>query len=587
MGRESNLIVDVNEYNSKASEINTICAGIDSIMMSLVQYLQVASSTGLESGRAAESFSAFVCEISRINGMLKCSGGIIKSLIADYLKAIDDADDLLFKNLGYKPFTDDEFKACFAVVENTTAPSLDVSLQSWFSKLIDKLIKFFYRLADIKVTVDTDSSILAKKVDNLQEKTIEKISTIKTEVRLVDRTYRQKLKDQLSILKTYEQALRQIDGIVSISGGSIDAEGLVALTASFDQCDLLVKSDDLVTDNDVKEFADNVSGYFDSSTTVIGLICASSMGEWVTTDFDRYRATINAARDYFNSYSDAYTDKHKQYEEYKKEFDSFLNLYNEYGSKWVDHYKGDKEKAKMFNKLIEKTSKLSKKADDYVNIWFQLFCDMSESRDAFARFKENCDLDNEGVRKALERVESIYANEVNAYIYDTLEQYAQALKIEITKKGAEAATNAYNKIIPMTGVDKIFSKAASCVIDKAFSEAPAVAQYDWVLTTQNSFDNAVAKLKSTKPGTEGYDVLVTTVRETFDSAKKARLDFFNTMAKTASGQQKRFYELNAKSIKNMSLEDVTCHNAITPGEYYGENANIFGYILDGNVDVSY
>ena len=39
---------------------------------------------------------------------------------------------------------------------------------------------------------------------------------------------------------------------------------------------------------------------------------------------------------------------------------------------------------------------------------------MSESKEAFARFKANCDLNDEEVRKALERVEALYWNEVDA-----------------------------------------------------------------------------------------------------------------------------------------------------------------------------
>ena len=59
------------------------------------------------------------------------------------------------------------------------------------------------------------------------------------------------------------------------------------------------------------------------------------------------------------------------------------------------------------------------------------------------------------------------------------------------------------------------------------------------------------------------------------------------MAEGASGQQKSFYNLNIESLKTMSLDDVTAHKGISPGEYYGENANVFGYILDGDVTVSF
>ena len=121
------------------------------------------------------------------------------------------------------------------------------------------------------------------------------------------------------------------------------------------------------------------------------------------------------------------------------------------------------------------------------------------------------------------------------------------------------------------------------LFDWAFAEAPAVAQHDWVLATQNSFDNAVSNLKAADPGSEGYDVLVQTVREAFDSAKQARIKFFTTMAKNSSGQEQRFYQLNLESVKTMSLDDVTRHRAVSPGEYYGEDHSVWGYIFEGDI----
>lgn len=243
----------------------------------------------------------------------------------------------------------------------------------------------------------------------------------------------------------------------------------------------------------------------------------------------------------------------------------------------------------MFNNLVKKTGKLSKKSDDYVDIWFQLFCDMSESKDAFLRFKGNCDLDSEITQKALKRIEDLYNNKVDAYVADTLEQYAQALMTELEKEGADAAVTAFNKILPMTGVDKILSEVAGDIIDGVFSEAPYAAKYNLMLTTQNAFDNAVAKLKAATPGTAGYDELVKAVRESFCYAKQERLRFFEGMAELCSKQkdlqQKRFFELNAKMVKNMSLNDTTAENTVSISEYFGEDSNIFTYLMNGETDV--
>lgn len=589
MGTETKLKVNVEELNACASDLKTVCEKLNGVIASLIWQLQTASEIGMESGQSAEAFSAFVTEVSRLNGKLLESGTSVKSTITDFLKEIDDADDLMFKNKGYKPFTDEEFRACFAVVENTTAPSFDGnSLRGFFSNLIDKLVKFIWgKLADIEVTVGDDESILRSKVDNLKEKTIAKISTIKSGVRMADRTYRTELENQLDILVAYTRALRQIDSIVSSDSGTIDPGVLAELSSFLDQQDVLVEDPATVTDEDVKDFADNVDGYFDSSTAIVVCICEASVGEWVTGDFDRYRATVNAARDYFNTYSTDYVQSQEQYQRYKAAFDKMLSLYNKYGNKWTDYYDGDKKNAEMFNKLVKKTGEVSKKADDYVDIWFQLFCDMSASREAFLRFKNNCDLDDESVRKALARVEALYNNEVEDYVFDTLEHIAQEVKKMAIEKGTEAVAKAYAKIVPGSGFEKIMTNIVTGVVSKAYEEAPAVAMYDYILTTKNVFDNAVEELKAATPGTKGYDELVKTVREAFDAAKKARIDFFTTMSKDASEQQKALYELNIKTLKSMSLEDVIPHKGVHPSEYYGENASVFGYILDGDISVSY
>ena len=74
-------------------------------------------------------------------------------------------------------------------------------------------------------------------------------------------------------------------------------------------------------------------------------------------------------------------------------------------------------------------------------------------------------------------------------------------------------------------------KVTSRVLVRAFAEATAVAQYDWIVTTQNTFDNAIADLRAATPGTEEYDTLLKTVRESFGCAKEAQIKFFTTMAK--------------------------------------------------------
>lgn len=588
MGVEANLKVNVEELNTCALGIKTACEKLDGVIAVLNQELQAANEIGLESGQSAEAFSMFVKKISQLNGKLLEAGSSFKSTITEFLDEIDDADDLMFKNKGYKPFTDEEFRACFAVVENTTVPSLDGnSLRGFISKLLDKLIKLIWNAADMDVTVGNDESILRSKVNNLKEKTVAKITTIMAGVRLADRMYRQKLESQKDVLNIYKKILSHVDNIVSSNDGIIQMSELTAISSFWDQYCLLVNDPEIVTDEDVKFFADNIKGYFNSSSDIIISICDASIGQIVTSDFDRYRATVNAARDYFNSYSIDYVQSQEQYRKYKDAFDKILSLYNKYGSKWTDYYNGDKESVEIFNKLVRKTGEVSKKSEDYVNIWFQLFCDMSESKNAFQRFKNNCDLNNESVQKALERVEALYNNEVDAYISDTLGKIAQEAKKTMIENGAEAVTKAYAKIAPNGGIEKIMTKIASEVVSKAFEEAPAVAMYDYILATQNAFDNAIADLKTAAPDSPQYDVLVLTVKESFDAAKNARIDFFTTMSKGASTDQKALYDLNIKSLRAMSLKDVVSHEGVHPSEYYGENSSIFGYIMDADISTSH
>lgn len=589
MGGEANLIVDVEEHNACAADIKTVCQGLDGVMTSLVQHLQAASNTGLEAGQSADSFATFVSEIARLNGRLGDIGISIASVITNFLSAIDEADDLLFENKGYKPFTDEEFEACYGVAEVTNDFAADGFLITGLvSNLINKLMSLIWKMAGWEVTVGNDESILRKAFEDLKEQTVEKLTTIKAGVRSADRTYRQDLTRQLDLLKAYRQALKQIESILDSDSGVIDTSSLATLSWLIEEGDPLTGTIYTVPDENVIAFAknDETTGYFNSSTVVIGSICAASLGNWLTSDFDDYRATVNAALDYFNSYSSHYTESHEQYEKRKGKFDQMLELYNKYGSKWTEYYNGDKEKAEMFNKLVKKTGEVSKKADDYVDIWFQLFCDMSESQEAFARFKANYDLNDPEVQKALERGEALYNGKVDAFVYETLEHISQEVKNNAVEKGAEAVAKAYANIVPGGGMEQIMTKATSSILDKAFAEAPAVAQYDWVVTTQNTFDNAIAALRAATPGTDGYDTLLQTVRESFDCAKEARIKFFITMAESFTGQQKRFYELNLESVKTMSLDDVSRHIAVSPEEYYGENASYFGYILDGDISVS-
>lgn len=582
MGKASNMIVDVGEYKACAADVKKTCALLDDVISTISDELKTANSVGLSKGESAESFADFVKIFNELRGKLKEAGENIDKNLKNFLHEIDEIDDTLFGNSGYKPFTDEEFFKCFTVVENTVAPSEGIH---FFSKLFDRILKLIWKSADYEVTVNTESSVLAKRVDKLKEKTVIKVTEIKTGVRTADRVYGRILNNLMDSLIEYKQVVELINSIAVSGGDTINPGILARVEEAINQINEVAKASETVPDKDVKRFADNVEGYFSASVAVIGAVCEESVGQLAVGDFEKYRATVNEAREYFNSFSKDYTASREQLDKYKDTFSECLELYNKYGSKWADNYNGDKINAELFNKIIKESGSVIKKADDYEDIWFQLFCDMSESKAAFERFKSNCDLDNESVKKALTRIEELYDNKIDAYVKDTLETIAGKIKESIIKEGVDGATKLYSDLVPVDGVGTIVKNVVGSFADKVFAEAPAVAKYDYILSAENAFNNAVAKLKAASPGDSGYDELVLTVRETFNQSKKAQLDFYNTMAKNTSGQLKDFCLLNAKTVETMSLDDVTAYSAVNPDDYFGDNSSIIAHIFDGDVNV--
>lgn len=587
LSSEADLTVDVSEYKTCGETIKNICNNIDDLISILSQKLKNASENGVQSGETAEKFAEFSNILVQLNGELAAIGKKTNKLIGDYLEDIDKNDDKLFKNSGYKPFTDEEFEACFSVVKNTTEPGFDIGSQGFWTRIWDFLLKFFWWLADYKVTADNSQSILKKKVKNLKEQTAKKITSIKTNVRLTDRQYRRESKNLLELMVIYKTTLEKFYQITASGDGNIDGDILNELSSLLKKYKDFEKSKDKLTDIDVKNFADNVTGYFSSSTELIGLICEESIGTFVTTEYDRYRSTVKEALEYFNSVSTGYTISHEKYKEYKDEFDSMLSYYNQYGADWLNYYTGDSEKAALFNKIAKSLEKISNKSDDYIDIWFKFFCDMSESKTLLNSFISSCDIDNKNVNKALQRIKDIYDKDIEAYIMETWETFLHEAEKLAIKNGTTAFADAYSKIFPGGGMKSLITRFLSTILDKAYSESPAVAQYDWVVATETYFNDAVAKLKAASPDDPNYKSLVDMVKKTFDCAKKARIKFFETMIAASSGDRKEFYELNLKSIKNMSLEDVSPHSVTTPGDYFGGNGSIIEDIFDGNITVEF
>lgn len=374
--------------------------------------------------------------------------------------------------------------------------------------------------------------------------------------------------------------------ILETPSGMISHGDLTAITCALSD---LKKADVTVTDENVVSFSVNVSNYFGPTTAGIRSYCESSVASLITTDFDNYRATVKAAKSYFNSYSQDYTETQKNIDKYKNVFDQILRLYQKYGAeKWAEHAQEaqitiQKEDVERFNRIVSKTAKLSKYSDDYMDIWLPMFCDMSASKEMFARFKANCDLDKPGVQKALERVEQLYNQSEEAYISETLETLAKQIKDWATKKTAQTLVEVYSDVYASFGgtiASGVARKIGNGIIEKAFAEAPAVQLLDWVEATNNSFNNAVMKLKAADPASEGYQELIRDVRQQFETAKEAQLSFYSKLAESASRKEQERFKKIEDSIRSMSLLDVA------PGEIYDyedERYFLIDYIMDGDV----
>lgn len=579
----SNLVVDVEQYQFCAQSIRTTCSLYNEALAEYISQLSNAKAEGLQSGVAAENFVAFVSEAEKLNARIETIGQSISDTILSFLEQIDIADDLLFKNEGNKPLTDQEFQWAYAAVDSTPELTWE-TLGSWIISLVfDKFVKLIWKAADYQVAVENNNSVLVNRIKEVKKLTGEKLVRIKNDVREADRVYQQRLKTLQSEIIELKKALDIVKTIVCSEGGTISATEVELLREWNRPKELDTSVEVSVSDQDVVDFANNVEGYFDSSTSVIRIICEASIGQLITTDFDNYRATVKSARDFFNQYSNDYVSSRERFDDYKAKFDEMLALYNEYGSKWTEHFEGDKGYIKIFNKIMSKAAKVSKKSDDYIDIWFSMFCDMSESEALFSRFKSICDMSKEGVAKAMERIEELYNGSLDAYIDESFETVSQAIKNKALKEGINAGLKAYKNLWEGNPIGSIFNKFLSSYVDKMFGDAPAVAMYDWVETTQQSFDNAVLKLKQADPQSDTYSQLVEDVKVAFEAAKDARMKFYNTIEKSSQGQALRYYQMSAAGIETMSLDDVEAFKAISPDEYYGTNSNALFYAIDGEL----
>lgn len=330
----SEMIVDVEQYQAFAEAVKTESAKWESTWDAYLKQLNFVQDSGIEAGAAAKAFLEFADTVSKLNGAFEKFGEDVAQDITSFLKDVDEADSTLFKNEGNKVFTDEEFKKAYSVVDNTPQ-SFRIEDDTWIVILIEKLCKLFWKGYGQKVKIEDYESELVKRVQEVKMKTSEDLAQVKAGVRAADHTFQQYLAARQNELTELLALLKMIASILETPSGMISHGDLTAITCALSD---LKKADVTVTDENVVSFSKNISNYFGPTTAGIRTYCESSVASLITTDFDNYRATVKAAKSYFDSYSQDYNETQKNIDKYKNMFDQILSLYQKYGAeKWAEH----------------------------------------------------------------------------------------------------------------------------------------------------------------------------------------------------------------------------------------------------------
>lgn len=565
--RSTHLVVGVTYYNNRANAVKKCCDEYEELLTNYIEYLNNMNTEGIVSGNTADVLESFIEEVKSAKQIISSIGEDYSKQIVNFLDDIDEADDKLFKNKGRKILTDEEFNNARAVskVEFSLSSIFD---GTWAKYLLDKI--WTKKLANELVD---QTSKMAQKVKTLNEYTDSDLSKIQGAVKLVDKKYSKRLSNILKELRDYNSIILKIAEIMLPTGNNFTEKNLTNLRSlikkskKFREQVLKNPEYEKITDDDVKYFADNVDDYFNKSTDAIESICQDSLANFFLTDFEKYRATVNAAKEYFNSYSEDYKFSKDKFDSRKKEFDEMLSLYNKYGSKWTENF-ADKDKAERFNKIISKFTDISENSEAYIDIWYQMFFDMSESEEVLGRFESNCDLSNENVKKAIQRLEELYDNKIDAYLDETVEE----LRRNAEKDGIKSASKALASTLKNSS--KIAGYLAENIINQAYKEMPAVAEYEWVESTNKTLNNALEKLKNTSTDSKYFDERVKAVREAFDASKEAQMGFFEKMISAAqTDTEKDYYKYCYDTIDNSSLNDLSALDIMYETEYNSINYN--------------
>lgn len=540
-----NLIVGVTYYTNRINSVKKCCSDYEKIFDAYIKYLNEMKDTAIVSGETAKALAEFIKQVESLKGDIEEIGKRYAKNIESFLKDIDTADDKLFKNKGRKILTEKEFNNAVAVAK------IEFSISRFFKSI------FFVDLIFKKTSEELSDkeSKMAQRVKDLNQYTRKELGKIQTNCKIVDAKYNRRLRNIYKELYYYKTVINKITDILAIEGNSITSENVANLRKYIEYIKKFKKSVKLdpecsiIADEDVKMFADNIDNYFEKSVDQILGIRDSAISAMLLTDFEKYRTTLNNARDYFNKFSKEYVQSKEKFDAAKAKVDKLFSLYKKYGKDFKKYCENSKE-AEIFDKIISKAGDLSKKSDKYIDIWYQLFFDMSESQEALQRFKGNCDMSNENVRKAIERLEALYDKNVDAYLNDTIETYEKML----IEKGKSAAADALVEYLKSK--NKLVGFLGEKVINQIFAEIPAMAECEWVETTAKALNSAINNLRNTPQDSPEFKERVKSVREAFNAAKQAQLKFFKAMKAVAkTDDEEEYYQYCYDTVNNASMDD--------------------------------
>lgn len=565
--KQSELVVGVTYYKNRCEAVKKCGKEYEQLFENYYKYLAALSEEAAVTGQTADVIKDLVVQVGTAKGMISDFCNDYSSTVNSFLKDIDKADDILFKNKGRKILTDKEFTNAIYVAK------IELGMGGMISYLVNLIFGGMgNELAD-------KSKTMVNRVKELGSVTRQDLREIWTDVRIVDGDYRNRLRNIYKEMKAYGDILDKLIYIMTprSKGGAdnLTKQNVADLKKQIKELQDLQKKlmgnpeDPSVDGEDVKHFAETLDDYWDDSTKVIHSICEESIGNLFITDFEKFRETVDNAKEYFNQFSNDYVESKKNYDEKKAEFDRLLELFEKYGDKYAK-YANPGDDVETFNKIIKKIKKFSGDSEAYVDIWYQLFFDMSESKAALERYKANCDLSNENVRKAIERLEELYNKEFDAYLNETFDHMREVSK----EKGIQATVKAMQKYLEKKGfIEAFIGKIGGKIVDKALSEMEIVAMYDWIESTGNTFETAAQKLSNMSSSDPGYETMVQSVQEAFEAAKKARVDFFDRMADVSSGEEKAYYEYCRETIKNTSMNDFAQVDLMSKDDYLCKNDN--------------